>query len=237
VPPSLRLQRAAALATLLALGNACSSPDPPVADAGPDGCTLGFLGDPAGAPEMELVALGPDGKVETIADGASVPLMFPPQGGRVVFAGVRVRNVNACQARLAGALRDLSTQAVRIDNRTVNLTPESGGWGGSVGTDISTFANIAACPNQWASQDIYDHEFELVVTLTDKDKRKVTRTVRVTPRCSEPGREAECLCMCRLGYKLGEPCAPADGGAGGGGAGGSGGAGGAPNDGGAGGSP
>ncbi|MDI3284872.1 hypothetical protein [Polyangium sp. 15x6] len=198
------------LALVLALA-ACSSPSqpPPEPDAGPiGGCKLAYLGDPSAEPSMEVIALGPGGELQPISEGSSISLIFPPQGGRVVFAGVRVTNVDPCAVRVAGALRDLTTKQVRLDTRIINLEPTDDGYGRSAPTDISTFSNIAACPNQWAEDDLFDKPYELTVTLTDRDGKKITKIMTVTPRCDEPGYEAECLCMCAGDYVLGMQCDP-----------------------------
>ncbi len=191
----------------VALG--CSEP----AESGPDGgappaCELGFLGDPSLPPQMELTARGVDGIAKPIFDGDSIALIFPPQGGRVVFAGVRATNVQACSARLTGVIRDLSTQKIQLDDRTVNLKPYGNGWGGSVDSDISTFANIPLCPNQWSQTNIYGTEYELEVVLSDRDKRALSQKIHVTPACAEPENQAQCECICKGGYMLGQMCIP-----------------------------
>ncbi len=198
---------------------ACSSDPPdPNEDAGtPVGaCKLPYVGDPNAEMEMEVISLGALGKTSTITDGSNVTLMFPPQGGRVVFAGVRARNVNPCAVRISGALRDSVSQQVRIDSRIINLEVTADGWARSSPTDHSTFTNIAVCPNSWSTQDLMDVPYELTISLTDKDFRKVTRILQVTPRCNEPLLEDACICQCDSEYVLGMACGglPTDGDAG-----------------------
>ncbi|MCC6999828.1 MAG: hypothetical protein IT370_34820, partial [Deltaproteobacteria bacterium] len=72
----------------------------------PDPCQLGFVGDKAAQPSLEVIYLYADGTVRPALEGGEAPLIEPPQGGRVIFAGVRARNVDACAATLSGALRD-----------------------------------------------------------------------------------------------------------------------------------
>ena len=175
-------------------------------DAGPTGCHLGFLGDPQKDPELRVVALGPDGTSSPVNDGDQVALIFPIQGGRVVFAGVQATNVAACGATLAGAIRDETSMQVRLDDRTINLVPSGDGWGGSVDADTSSFSNIPMCPNQWSDTDIFGTEYELIVSITDREQRTVTKTLKVTPYCAEPENEAQCRCICKGGYVLGESC-------------------------------
>jgi hypothetical protein len=169
-------------------------------------CEIPFLGDPTMAPEIELVSLGPGGLFAPIIEGGSVSLLQPPGAGRVIFVGARVRNMDPCAIRLAGQLKDPVSEQIRLDSRIVNFEPTNDGWGGSVPTDVFTVSNIAACPNQWSMQDLFGKEYELTVTVTDRDGRSVTQTVRVVPACDEPGKEALCMCVCKQGYKLGEQC-------------------------------
>ena len=168
-----------------------------------------------------VTAIGADPVATEVTDGSVVPLIFPPQGGRVIFAGARVKNIDACGVTLTGALRDLSTMQVRVDARTVNLVATADGYAESDPTDISSFSNIPVCPNQWATADIFEVEYELEIVVVDRGGRSVSKKLHVTPQCAEPEREAECRCICKGGYILGEVCMDAmDGGAGGSGGGG-----------------
>lgn len=195
---------------------ACSAPSDPTEDAGVviGGCRLPFVGDPNAPMEMDVIALGPNGKLVTLTNGSDITLMFPPQGGRVLFAGVRARNVNPCAVRIAGALRDPVSKQVQIDNRIVNLEVTDDGYGRSSPFDIDAFANIFACPNHWSDQDLMDAPYELTLTLTDKEGRKVTRVLEVIPRCNEPGVISGCRCQCDVDYMPGMQCGglPVDGG-------------------------
>jgi hypothetical protein len=208
----LRACAAPALLALLALAAGCStsSGGARAADAGPDGvtCPTGYLGD-GGAPTIELYVLQPDGTVTAIVQGGTVPLEFPPQGGQVIFVGVRATNVEACALQLTGALRDLATQEVRVDSRTIDLRPTGDGWGvsGMSGTaSPANFANIPVCPNEWSSTNIYGNVYGLEITVQDTRGHTVTQKIHVTPQCSEPGLLQECLCECQTGYVLGQVC-------------------------------
>jgi hypothetical protein len=177
---------------------------------------------------VEPKVLGADAESTKLVDGGDVPLIFPPQGGRVVYVGARVMNVDPCAVRLAGLMRDPKTKKITFDTRTINLKPAADGWGESVDDDYNTFSNIPVCPNQWgASTAAFDEEFEFELTVTDREKRSGTAKVNGIPRCAEPDKEAACKCICKYDYMTGEQCADPDGGAGGnGGAPGTGGAGG-----------
>jgi hypothetical protein len=206
--------RRASLLALVALAAACK-PSPAAPDGGPHECTDGFVGDATLAPVVQTIALDPSMAAVPVADGGMVTLAFPPQGGRVIFAGVRAQNLDRCGVQLEGVLRDEGTHEVRLDARTVNLVPTGDGWVGSNPTDISTFANVPVCPNEWSTTNLYGTEYQLELTVTDRSNRTATQALVVTPECSEPAHAAECLCICKGGYVLGESCADAGAGDGG----------------------
>jgi hypothetical protein len=193
---------------------ACSSPTP--ADAGRDAepCPTGFLGD-GGTPDFDIQVVLGDGAVATINDGASAPLLLPPQGGRVLFAGVRATNVDGCALQLLGVLRELATSNVTLERRTINLTATGDGWGASAKSPQSTsgaiasFSNIPACPNHWSTTDLYGHPYELEITIHDRAQRELTKKIQVTPECGQPEHLAECLCICKSGYSAEIGCGDA----------------------------
>jgi hypothetical protein len=194
---------------------ACSSSSAP---AGLVGCSGGFLGSPSDPLTFEFLVGNAASEVVALNDGDSVPLTIPPQGGQVVFIGVRATNLDSCGVQLTGALRDEASQQVRFDQRTVNLIPGGDGWGstGPIGMPISgtasNFANIPACPNEWSSSDVDGHAYALEVTVQDAGGRTLEQTIHVTPVC-EASDLANCECICARGYVLGGACtAPEDAG-------------------------
>jgi hypothetical protein len=68
------------------------------------------------------------------------------------------------------------------------------------------------CPNQWSATDAFGNSYELEVMLTDRRDASVEQKMKVVPRCAEPDKERECMCLCKAGYILGENCG-LDGGA------------------------
>jgi hypothetical protein len=189
---------------------ACSSPSLP--DAGKtDTCPVGFLGDEAGAPEFDIQVLLADDTVVIVRDGDSVPMLLPPQGGRVVFVGVHATNVDGCALQLTGALRDLTSDNASVDSRTINLTATGDGWGASAASasspgGIGSFSNVPACPNNWSATNLYGHSYGLEVTIRDRAKRELTKKIAVTLACGQPENLGECLCICSAGYVLGQAC-------------------------------
>jgi hypothetical protein len=214
------MRRALLLVALVALAAAAAGckPDAPAQpDGGPQGCATGFAGDRSKAPEMVVVILAADGTVSDVADGGTVPLVTPPQGGQVIFAGARATNLDTCGVTIQGVLRDETTKQVTLDGRTIDLLPTSGGWAETDPTDASSFSNVPVCPNEWSPTNIYGTQYQLEVSLTDANGRMVSKTLPVVPQCAAG--DANCHCICQGGYVLGMSCA-VDGGAGGAGGGG-----------------
>jgi hypothetical protein len=185
-------------------------------DTGPADCPAGYLGDPTKDIELEVRALRADGTDVPLNDGDDLAIVFPPQGGRVSFLGVRATNLNGCGVQVLGALRDLASRQVRVDGRTVNLLKEADGFGTTgQGTTtniedsaaIGDYSNVPVCPNEWADVDVFDQPFEVEVQVKDRAKKTATKVIKVTPRCSEPGaKQTACRCLCKHGYVLGESC-------------------------------
>ncbi|MFO0611131.1 MAG: hypothetical protein U0414_00990 [Polyangiaceae bacterium] len=193
------------LPTILALG-ATACPAPADDDGPPTKCPGLYVGDVSAAPELEIVYLDAANATQDLGDGR-IPLVFPPQGGRVLFVGARAKNVDPCGVLLTGAIRDPVSKKLQLDKRTVNLVPTADGWGESAEGDTASFANVPACPNQWAESDLFDAPFELTVALEDARGKTAMKTATITPFCGEPANEAQCRCICKKGYVLGEMCA------------------------------
>jgi len=187
---------------------ACT-PEPP--KPGPDAgtaptCNLAFVGDPALDPEFTLLAMGHDNVVTELSDGAALPLIYPPQGGRVAFVGVRARNVDPCTVELTGAIRDPLSRQVRLDIRFVNLKQDGSGMAASEASVASTWANIPLCPNGWADQDLFGQPMELTVAAVQRDGHSFSRVVSVVPFCAEPDFYDDCRCICDMDYEQGTTC-------------------------------
>lgn len=200
-----RTRGTAPLCLLLALP-ACGDDD-----GGPspvDSCEIGYLGEQGADIELEVLALGVSARSNPIGDGDPIDIITPPQGGRVVFVGVRARNLSACGVQLKGIIRDPETKRTMFDRRTINLKRAPDGWGTSVDSDISTFSNIGVCPNQWSARDVVDQDYEIEVQLMDKKGRSAAKSVMVRPACNEqePELAAECRCICQPMRELGEAC-------------------------------
>jgi hypothetical protein len=216
--------RAAVVAVGIVLCGCPGGDDEPPPDAGPPPCALPVVGDPADDIEIELVVLGDGGALDTLDEASpmqAVSLFKPPQGGRVIFAGVRARNLDPCGVQLGGGLRDIASDKIVPEMRTVNLEPDGQGWAGSDPADITTFSNIAVCPNQWSDRDAFELPYELSVAVRERGTGRTAQSVvTAVPRCSadvshcEQGDAActpeqlvaDCECICDVDYVLGMNC-------------------------------
>jgi hypothetical protein len=179
----------------------------------PGPCGTPYLGDFNAPIEIQISAMDGTGSEVTITnDGDPGPMLVAPQGGRVMFVGVRATNLDPCGVTLMASLRDTSSMQVRFDSRSVNLTARGDGWGtdgepnGSAGIQPD-YANVPVCPNQWSARDLFGQPYELAVTLTDSHNKTITKTIQTTPTCAGadfPGQP--CTCICAHGYVLGTPC-------------------------------
>jgi len=157
-----------------------------------------------------------DGTLRMLADGDAVPLLLPPQGGRVVLVGIEAENLVPCEVRIEATIRDPQSGKERTDVRRVDLVTD-GAVARSADGDATTVSHVPMCPNQWTDGALYGRPLELTISVTDRDGRRGDTTLSVVPECAEPEHEAECLCFCAAGYDPAVGCggAGASGGAGG----------------------
>jgi len=176
---------------------ACSGDD----DAPDDGGVCA-VGDPAAAPVLQVVGRGG----VAIEDGGTIALELPPQGGRVVFAGLRARNVNICGASVQAAMRDpCNGRVVGLEQRPVAWRIAGDGFAEPAQPgEISDFANIPACPNAAIDHDIDGHPVALEVRLYEASGRTTEVVLAVTPQCAAA--DADCPCTCDSDWVPGETC-------------------------------
>jgi hypothetical protein len=187
------LLRAAVLVTVLA---ACS-------DDAPTSCPIGDRTLPI---EFVAVYFPSDGAVGDIVDGGDVPLRRPIQGGKVMYVGVRAKNVDGCNVQLTAALRDpVSQQVIALEQRPVRLVDSGDGWGRPE-SEYDHLANLPACPSAAATHDVDDSSWLLELRLDETGGRTATTTITVVPRCDGPGEMEECACECDSDYVIGSPC-------------------------------
>jgi hypothetical protein len=167
-----------------------------------------FLGDASKPAELEVVYRTADGMTVSASDMATIPLIQPPQGGKVLFVGARARNVDGCGLTLATALVDPGTGAVvSLERRPVTLEPTGDGWmRPKRPTEASNYSNLPACPRADIDRSIEGEVYELRVSISDSAGRKAQTSIRVIPTCGEPELAELCHCECSKDYRLGAGC-------------------------------
>ena len=115
-----------------------------------------YVGDPAAAPEVELIYRNIDGTMGTLDESGRVPMILPPQGGKVFLVGVRARNIDICGVRLHAALRDqCSGRIVGAERRPIFLGADGTGWAvPRQPHELSDYANVPACPSFGTDRDV-----------------------------------------------------------------------------------
>ncbi len=176
-------------------------------------CDDTFIGDTTLPPEGVIVTT--DGVAPTMVDvaaGAAVSLTRPPQGGQVVYVALRVRNMNRCGVQMRGRFRDpQNNEELGYDARSIDLVVGSDGWGRPDALQLSTFANVAICPDYLTVRDNQGQPMTLEVTATDKKGHSVMTTAMVVPTCTaaDAAERALCVCECsRLPPSMMRSCAP-----------------------------
>lgn len=179
-------------------------------DAGSGGAACTFVGTMGAPAEIEPLLMKADGALVPLHDGDPIDILTPPQGGIVAFVGLRATNLSPCGVRVSGAIRDSGPgHLVRVDLRSVTLHEDGTGWAAPLPQDFSSVSNIPLCHNVWSSRDLYGVPYVLELELLDADRRSLAqKTLTVTPRCADADARdlAECLCICKQGYHLGDSC-------------------------------
>jgi hypothetical protein len=196
---------AALVASSIALG--CpGTEDPPR----PDASISCFVGDPSAPPEIEMIHL--DSALEIVRTRAdeAVPLIQPPQGGKVLFIAARARNIDGCPLTLSASLRDICTnQLLAVEERTVLMVPTEDGWlEPDQPMELSNYANLPVCPQIAATRDLEGELYDVRIRLRDRAGRIAEQTLRIKPECAEPDFLESCLCECDKDYVLGQACVP-----------------------------
>jgi len=165
-----------------------------------------FVGDEGLEPEIEIVYRSVDGRVTDIVSGGEIPLIQPPQGGRVILVSARVRNFNRCNAQITARLIDPCNDVViAAEVRTVTLIED--GSGGAVPyqpAELQNYANLLACPAVGAERDVEGEPYVIEISMIDANGRRASAELDVVPVCAEPELEDQCKCVCDEE----QPCTP-----------------------------
>ncbi|MBI4820986.1 MAG: hypothetical protein HY791_32275 [Deltaproteobacteria bacterium] len=189
---------------LCAASFGCQTSPEPEPEPEPTSCPMGDLSLPI---EAHIVHRNEDAQLELTEQNGEIPLIQPPQGGKVLFVGVRAKNLDGCGVRISASLRDpCSGLLVSLERRPVDLALSADGFGEPARPEtIDNFSNLPACPRAGTDRDLFGQTYLLRVTIEDRDGRKAEASLAVVPRCADPTREL-CECECRSDYVLGESC-------------------------------
>jgi hypothetical protein len=167
-----------------------------------------FVGDPALPAEIEPVFRDVELKMQLMTEGGAVPLILPPQGGKVMVVGVRARNLDGCPVTIASSIRDTcSNSIIALENRPVRLEPNGDGWlTPAIPSDLINYSNLPACPRANLERDVHAQPYLLSIRVEDKDGRKAETMIEIVPTCAEPEFMDQCLCECDQDYSLGDEC-------------------------------
>lgn len=192
---------------LIAVGLACILGACGGNDSSSSSC---IVGDAKRPPEIETNFVNLDTAVIAAANGARVPLVTPPVGGKVLLVQLRVRNLDTCSLSLSMAARDTNGTVVGQGERPLTAFAGDDGWAhppspGIFGTAIRADGVLFLCPNAKSTRDIHEQPYDVTVSVKDGAMREATQTVTVTPFCQEGTDRPSCECECRAGYMPG-PC-------------------------------
>jgi hypothetical protein len=158
--------------------------------------------------ELEIVVQR-DCVADPVSEGATIPVIEPPQGGKVVIAGARVRNIVNKGVKLSGWLRDPASERVYgLVIQPVRLDLGSDGWlSPRDPASIDNYANISACPMANLPRDVHGEPWVLGIRVEDCAGRSAERQITVTPTCAPPDPlrcipevSTSCECECDMNY-------------------------------------
>lgn len=172
-----------------------------------------IIGDENAEAEIVLVYRTVDGEVADLVDGQEVPLILPPQGGKVTLIGVRAKNVT-CRLLVNGSLSNslCGGNLIGVEGRPVDLEVREDGFGYPAAADtLQNYSNIAVCPNASSTRDGDGQPYALQIRATEirrldeETARTHVLTATVTPVCAEPEFFDQCTCTCDADFINGVP--------------------------------
>jgi hypothetical protein len=174
--------------------------------------TLGLLGCGAAAPSptapLTVTPAGYDAAAMTLTDlapGGPIDLVFPPQGGFVLFVGGRVRGLDDGNVEMRAQMIDPGSQAVIAENKRVVTLQRDAADAGSWIPDLRSFQNVpnvTMCPSTSAT-DVFDVPLTLQLTVTELSSGRVgMATLSTVPSCrqTDPKQLALCKCECAANW-------------------------------------
>ncbi len=193
----------------------CVAADCPGGDDGPDPPTECFFGDENASPEGELVFLDENFVVQPFTDGQRVPAILPPQGGKVIFIGVRLKNMDMCSIQANGGVFDDCQTPPRVigrEGRALSFVlNEASGFAEPANPEtINNYVNIPLCGNFTSSRDIDDEPYRIELRISDRAQRALVFRAELTPFCAgapnTDGTFEQCLCECDAEFSFDLTC-------------------------------
>jgi hypothetical protein len=167
-----------------------------------------FVGDPNLPAEIQPIFRDVNNEMQPMTAGGSVPLILPPQGGKVMVVGVRARNLDGCPLDISASIRDTCSNAIiALERRPITLNPSGDGWLDPLKpAELENYSNLPACPRANLERDVHAEPYQLTIRVEDKDGRMAETSIEIVPTCAEPEFMDQCLCECRSDYTLGDEC-------------------------------
>ena len=149
---------------------------------------------------LQLIGVAENGSPIELHDGDALPLLVPPQGGSVLYAGARATNLRICGVTMSAHLVDPNGGGAlsNLDARSSDLTEEHGNFHGSPTFHLtSDLPNIPACPDA-LGKGLDGKDAILEVTVKDYEGHTGKASVHVVPTC--PASNKLCTCVCGPNY-------------------------------------
>ena len=135
-----------------------------------------------------------------LTSSGAVPLLDAPQGGDVLFAAARIKNVDSCGMNFTGDLRDPGTnRVIGLEGRPVNLRLASDGFLEPADPQsLSDWSNIPVCPSAAATRAIVGSAYLLELKIEDGGGRTAFASMTVVPFCGNPSTADYCHALCNM---------------------------------------
>ncbi len=153
------------------------------------------------------------GQLVAVGAGQTFDVQAPPQGGYVLYVGVRARNLDPCGVMLRGQLLDATSGAAAsdLDGRKADLHPTGDGWWAPDVSDPFDVPNVPTCPD-YTGGTALGRPLLARVQLTDRAGRTATATSpSLQLDCPRDACYADCRCRCAADYDA-QSCEHLDGG-------------------------
>jgi hypothetical protein len=137
-----------------------------------------------------------------LATGGPIDLVFPPQGGFVLFVSGRVHELSDGNVEMHARMLDPKDQSVIAEDKRVVTLQRDPADASSWIPDLRSYqntANVTMCPSS-RSTDLFDVQLSLELTVTElSSKRAGMATLTTVPSCRQTDATQLALCKCECG--------------------------------------